>query len=184
MIKRIYGKRRIEALSWHVTTGVNTPFELIQNSKGYFIKDIIPNIRCSTLVLEAEKDDSFPGQPKRVYDALTWPQIAFYLQRKKVLKNIVNVVHLLFQTNVYLIGWMLLLWIILSRSSRALLVKLYILFLKYNFCEFRILGVDLFRRPCYNFDTFAITVIVDRNVIVYSTIVTFTNIVLLNSIHS
>jgi hypothetical protein len=24
-----------------------------------------------TLVLEAEKDDSFPGQPKKVYDALT-----------------------------------------------------------------------------------------------------------------
>jgi hypothetical protein len=30
----------------------------------------VQNIKCSTLVLEAEKDDSFPGQ-KKVYDALT-----------------------------------------------------------------------------------------------------------------
>ena len=32
------------------------------------------NIRCPTLVLEAEKDDSFPGQPKKVYDTLTCPK--------------------------------------------------------------------------------------------------------------
>ena len=47
------------------TTGVNTPFELIQASKNYTINDIVKNIKCPTLVLEAEKDDSFPGQPKK-----------------------------------------------------------------------------------------------------------------------
>ena len=52
----------------------NTPFELIQKSKNYTIKDIVQNIKCPTLVLEAEKDDSFPGQPKKVYDALTSPK--------------------------------------------------------------------------------------------------------------
>jgi esterase/lipase len=56
------------------TAGVNTPFELIQQSKNYTIKDIVKNIKCPTLVLEAEKDDSFPGQPKKVYDALTSPK--------------------------------------------------------------------------------------------------------------
>jgi pimeloyl-ACP methyl ester carboxylesterase len=56
------------------TAGANAPFELIQNSKKYTIKDIVQNIRCPTLVLEAEKDDSFPGQPKKVYDALTCPK--------------------------------------------------------------------------------------------------------------
>jgi pimeloyl-ACP methyl ester carboxylesterase len=56
------------------TTGVNTPYELIQGSKNYTIKDIVRNIKCPTLVLEAEKDDSFPGQPKKVYDALTSPK--------------------------------------------------------------------------------------------------------------
>ena len=56
------------------TVGVKTPFELIQKSKKYTIKEIVQNIKCSTLVLEAEKDDSFPGQPKKVYDALTSPK--------------------------------------------------------------------------------------------------------------
>ena len=53
------------------TTGTHTPYELIIGSKKYTIKDTLSNIRCSTLVLEAEKDDSFPGQPKKVYDGLT-----------------------------------------------------------------------------------------------------------------
>ena len=56
------------------TAGVNTPYELIQGSKNYTIKDIVQNIKCPTLVLEAEKDDSFPGQPKQVYDALISPK--------------------------------------------------------------------------------------------------------------
>ena len=56
------------------TTGINTPFELIQGSKNYTVKNIAQNIKCPTLVLEAEKDDSFPGQPKRVFDALTCPK--------------------------------------------------------------------------------------------------------------
>src|SRR5919199_1800564 len=56
------------------TAGVNTPYELIQGTKNYTIKNIVQNIKCPTLVLEAEKDDSFPGQPKQVYDALTSPK--------------------------------------------------------------------------------------------------------------
>jgi pimeloyl-ACP methyl ester carboxylesterase len=56
------------------TTGINTPFELIQGSKNYTVKNVVQNIKCPTLVLEAEKDDSFPGQPKRVFDALTCPK--------------------------------------------------------------------------------------------------------------
>jgi pimeloyl-ACP methyl ester carboxylesterase len=56
------------------TTGANSPFELIMNSKIYTIKDIAQDIKCPTLVLEAEKDDSFPGQPKKVYDALKCPK--------------------------------------------------------------------------------------------------------------
>ena len=56
------------------TAGVNTPFELIQGSKKYTLRDIVKNITCPTLVLEAEKDDSFPGQPKKVFEALTCPK--------------------------------------------------------------------------------------------------------------
>jgi pimeloyl-ACP methyl ester carboxylesterase len=53
------------------TTGTHSPYDLIIGSKKYTLKDTLSNIRCSTLVLEAEKDDSFPGQPKKVYDGLT-----------------------------------------------------------------------------------------------------------------
>jgi len=53
------------------TTGTHSPYDLIIGSKKYTIKDTLSNIRSSTLVLEAEKDDSFPGQPKKVYDGLT-----------------------------------------------------------------------------------------------------------------
>ena len=56
------------------TTGLNSPFELIMNSKNYTMKDVAQDIKCPTLVLEAEKDDSFPGQPKRVYVALKCPK--------------------------------------------------------------------------------------------------------------
>jgi len=53
-----------------LTVGVNIPFELIQKSKDYTIKDIAQNIKCPTLVLDAEKDDSFPGQPKKVFEVV------------------------------------------------------------------------------------------------------------------
>jgi pimeloyl-ACP methyl ester carboxylesterase len=56
------------------TTGTGSPFELIQESKKYTVKDIAQKIKCHTLVLEAEKDDSFLGQPKKVYDILTCPK--------------------------------------------------------------------------------------------------------------
>ncbi len=52
------------------TTGNNSPYELITGAKAYSIKDIIKDIKTPTLVLDAEKDDSFPGQPKKVYDGL------------------------------------------------------------------------------------------------------------------
>ena len=53
------------------TSGATSPYELIKGAKAYSIRDIIKNIKTPTLVLDAEKDDSFPGQPKRVYDELT-----------------------------------------------------------------------------------------------------------------
>jgi len=56
------------------TTGQNSPFELIMDSKHYTLRNIADYIRSPTLVLEAEKDDSFPGQPKKVYDALKCPK--------------------------------------------------------------------------------------------------------------
>lgn len=56
------------------TSRSNSPYDLITGAKSYTLKDIIKNITCPTLVLEAEKDDSFPGQPKKVYDGLGSPK--------------------------------------------------------------------------------------------------------------
>ena len=56
------------------TTRSNSPYDLITGAKSYTLKDIIKNITCPTLVLEAEMDDSFPGQPKKVYDELKSPK--------------------------------------------------------------------------------------------------------------
>lgn len=52
------------------TTGTISPYELIIGAKKFSTKDILRNIKSPTLVLEGEKDDSFPGQPKKVYDGL------------------------------------------------------------------------------------------------------------------
>jgi pimeloyl-ACP methyl ester carboxylesterase len=52
------------------TMGATSPYELITGAKKYSVKEILKNIKCPTLVLEGEKDDSFPDQPKKVYDGL------------------------------------------------------------------------------------------------------------------
>lgn len=52
------------------TSGTKSPYELIMGAKEYSIRDIIKDIKTATLVLDAEKDDSFPDQPKKVYDGL------------------------------------------------------------------------------------------------------------------
>lgn len=56
------------------TFGVDSPYELVSKSSEFSLKEIIQNINCPTLVLDAEKDDSFPAQPRKVYDALTCPK--------------------------------------------------------------------------------------------------------------
>jgi len=54
--------------------GVTSPFELLRKTMDYTLKDTIDKIKCHTLVLEAEKDESFPGQPETVYRQLTCPK--------------------------------------------------------------------------------------------------------------
>jgi hypothetical protein len=54
--------------------GVTSPFELLRKTLDFTLKGIVDKIKCQTLVLEAEKDESFPGQPKQVYDSLTCPK--------------------------------------------------------------------------------------------------------------
>ena len=84
------------------TTGTNSPFELIQGSKKYTVKGITQKIKCPTSVLEAEKDDSFPGQPRMVYDALTCPKKYILFTSEEGAEE--HCQSGPFQTNVFLIG--------------------------------------------------------------------------------
>ena len=54
--------------------GIATPFELLRKCTDFNLRDIAKKIRCPTLVMEAQEDEFFPGQPKMVYDALTCPK--------------------------------------------------------------------------------------------------------------
>jgi len=51
-------------------------------------------ILCATLDLDAEKDDSFPAQPRKLFEALSCPKKYILLILKRVQKNIVNAVQL------------------------------------------------------------------------------------------
>ncbi len=53
------------------TTGTNSLYNLIFGAKRYFTKEILRDIKCPTLVLEGEKNNSFLVQSKKVYDGLT-----------------------------------------------------------------------------------------------------------------
>ena len=48
--------------------------ELLDATKPYTIRDVIKQIRCPCLVLEATSDIFFAGQPEHVFDELTAPK--------------------------------------------------------------------------------------------------------------
>jgi len=66
-------------LRWAVTQGtwsfgVSEVADLIDRSKAYTLDGVIDQIRCPCLVMEAEGDIFFKGQPKRVFDGLLVPK--------------------------------------------------------------------------------------------------------------
>jgi pimeloyl-ACP methyl ester carboxylesterase len=78
------GMEKSTGLRWAVTQGlwsfgVSNIRELMNEIKKYTMKDVIGKIKCPCLVLEAEGDMFFKGQPQKVYDALQAPKqlIAF-----------------------------------------------------------------------------------------------------------
>jgi dipeptidyl aminopeptidase/acylaminoacyl peptidase len=56
------------------TFGVADVAELATAVKSYTLAGVADKITCPTLVLEAENDQFFKGQPQQVYDALTCPK--------------------------------------------------------------------------------------------------------------
>lgn len=70
---------RSVSLRWVVdnglwTFGVSDADALLEASRAYSIEDVVGRISCPTLVLDAENDLFFAGQPERVFDALTCPK--------------------------------------------------------------------------------------------------------------
>ena len=61
------------------TFGVADTDELVKASQAYTMEGIADRITCPTLVLQADNDQFFLGQPQRVFDALICPKelIAF-----------------------------------------------------------------------------------------------------------
>jgi len=53
------------------TFGVDTPAELVRASRAYSIAEVADRITCPTLVLDAENDQFFRGQPQLVEKAIT-----------------------------------------------------------------------------------------------------------------
>jgi len=67
------------ALNWAVTQGMwsmheASPADLLDASKKYTMSGIIDKIKTPCLVMEAEGDIFFKGQPKRVFDELQVPK--------------------------------------------------------------------------------------------------------------
>lgn len=68
------------ALRWVITQGtwsfgVQSVAELINKSKLYTLKDVVGQIKCPCMVMEADGDIFFTGQPQRVYDELQVPKV-------------------------------------------------------------------------------------------------------------
>ena len=53
------------------STAVNTPLELLNTWRSYNINDIVQNIKCPTLIADAENEPLSSGQAKLLYKSLT-----------------------------------------------------------------------------------------------------------------
>ncbi len=74
--------RESVSLRWVVhnglwTFGVSDADELLKATEAYTMDGVADRITCPTLVLKAEADQFFAGQPERVFQALTCPKDLF-----------------------------------------------------------------------------------------------------------
>ncbi|MDY6793890.1 MAG: alpha/beta fold hydrolase [Actinomycetota bacterium] len=66
-------------MRWAVANGMytfaaSTPAEWMDKCLDYELSGAAEKIRCPTLVIDGEEEASFPGQAKKLYDALTCPK--------------------------------------------------------------------------------------------------------------
>ena len=73
------GMKKNTGLRWAITQGLwsfgsSSIPHFVEQSKAYTIKDVVGQIQCPCLVMEAEEDIFFKGQPQEVYDDLQAPK--------------------------------------------------------------------------------------------------------------
>ncbi len=56
------------------TFGAGDVWDMVEKTSDWTLDGIVENIRCPTLVCEAEEDHFFVGQPKALFDALRCPK--------------------------------------------------------------------------------------------------------------
>lgn len=66
-------------MRWAVNNGMYTfkaksPSDWMVKASEYCLDGVADKITCPTLVVNSEEDKDFPGEPKRLYDALTCPK--------------------------------------------------------------------------------------------------------------
>ncbi|WP_260600249.1 alpha/beta hydrolase family protein [Sphingomonas endolithica] len=74
------GMEKNTSLRWAITQGVwsfGSPSisAFIEETKKYTLKDVIGQIQCPTMVMEADGDIFFKGQPQKVFDELNVPKV-------------------------------------------------------------------------------------------------------------
>jgi pimeloyl-ACP methyl ester carboxylesterase len=79
---------RNTSLRWAVrngrwTFGVNDLQELAEATRAYTLAGVADRVSCPTLVLEAENDQFFKGQPQQVLDALTCPKELIFFSEEE-----------------------------------------------------------------------------------------------------
>jgi hypothetical protein len=54
--------------------GTDSPYEAFKMVEGYTLDGVADKIRCPMLITDPENEQFWPGQPRRLYDALTCPK--------------------------------------------------------------------------------------------------------------
>ena len=63
--------------------GAASPSEWMRKFADYTMNNIADKITCHMLVIDSEAEQSFPGQAKKLYDALTCPKKFMLFKREE-----------------------------------------------------------------------------------------------------
>jgi len=65
------------------TFQAKTPAEFVRKALEYDLTPVASQIRCPTLIVDVESENSFPGEARKLYDALTCPKTWLYFTEEE-----------------------------------------------------------------------------------------------------